>query len=313
MLGISFNWFSTNVLLKFAQDCVIYSDIRECWERRWSLDKHYTQLQVLTLWEGSGSGCHFRMTINDGFKKLVVNLIEEARLVKQERRRNRNRRAVIKSLFERGLEIVDELPGYDETDVVGLTGEIVMGDFIVNLTLEPIFPKWRYTGTSKSSGIDLVARERSGEDWDLILYEAKHLHNEIRSAGAKLCHNLVRNRFKIGIDEFELDKTKLNLANLLMKLGDFIRLGEATGSDVSLTNEYRNLISAGLKNDRYRVNVVALVDAKYCNRLTFGQSVSNISYPLQIGESHSLTLTLIESTYLEEVTDEVCSNFVGAI
>jgi len=276
------------------------------------LDKRYTQLQVLILWEGTGAGHHFRMTMSGEFKEFVTDQIEEARLVKQERRRSSSRAAVIKSLFERGLEVVDELTGYDENDVVGLTGEIIMEDFVINLALEPIFPKWRYTGTSRSPGIDLVARERSGGDWELVLYEAKHLHNEIRSAGAELCHNLVRNKFKIGIDEFELDETRLNLASIMMKLGDYIRLGEATGSDVSSTKEYRNLISAGLINDRYRVNVVVLVDAKYCSRSTFRQSVSNISNPLQIGESHSLTLTLAESTYLEELTDEVCSNFVGA-
>jgi hypothetical protein len=277
------------------------------------LDKRYTQLQVFTLWEGSGAGHHFRMTISGEFKKFVTNQIEEARLVKREQRRNSSRRAVIRSLFERGLEGVDELPGYDETDMVGLAGEIITEDFVINLALEPIFPKWQYTGTSKSPGIDLVARERSGEGWELVLYEAKHLHNEIRNAGAELCHNLVRNKFKIGIDEFELDNTKLNLASIMMKLGDFIRLGKATESDVARATEYRNLISACLRNDRYRVNVVVLVDAKYCGKSTFRKSVSNISNPLQIGESHSLTLVLMESIYLEEVTDEVCSNFVGAI
>ena len=277
------------------------------------MDKRYTQLRVLILWGGSGAGHQFRMTVNGEFKKFVTSQIEEARLVKRERRRNSSRSGVIRSLSERGLELVDELPGYDETDVVGLAGEIIVEDFVASLALESIFPKWQYTGTSKSSGIDLVARERSGEDWELVLYEAKHLHNEIRSAGAKLCHNLVRNKFKIGIDEFEIDKTKLNLASIMMKLGDYIRLGKATGSDVNKTKEYRDLISAGLINDRYRVNVVVLVDAKYCNKSTFQQSVSNILNPLQIGESHSLTLTLIKSTFLEYVTDEVCNSFVGAI
>jgi len=277
------------------------------------LDGRYTKLKILMLWKGSGAGHNFRMTISEDFSKFVADQIEEARLVKREKRINSSRRAVIKSLLERGLKVIEDLPGYDETDLVGLAGEIITEDFVINLAHKPIFPKWRYTGTSKSLGIDLVAREQTGEEWELVLYEAKHLHNEIRNAGAELCHNLVRNKFKIGIDEFELDKTRLNLASIMMKMGDFIRLGEATGSDVSSTREFRNLISAGLKNDRYRVQAVVLVDAKYCSESTFRRSVSNIAKPLQVGESHFSTLTLIESKYLEKLTDEVCNNFVGAI
>lgn len=276
------------------------------------MDERYASLDCLTLWGGIGCGHRFHSAIDNDFRKFILNQIDEARRVRQERRKDRNLRNVIKSLSERGLEIVDKLTGYDENDVVGLTGEIVMEDFIVDLSFEPVFPKWRYSGTSKSRGIDLVARKRFGDDWELVLYEAKHLHDEIRNQRAELCHNSIRSRFKTGMEGFELDKTRFDLANILGKMGDSIRLSEAAGSDATLIREYRNLISEGLSKDSYSVNVVAFADAKHCNDTTFQRSVTEIPIPLQVGRNHSANLTLIESAHLEETTEEVYAIFAGA-
>lgn len=266
----------------------------------------------MVLWGGSGAGHYYHMDVNGEFKLFVTDQVKEAIRVKQERRRENSRRAVVRSLLGRGLEIVDELSGYDENDLIGLIGEIVINDFVVNLGIEPILPKWRYTGTSKSSGVDLVGREKLGNAWELALYEAKHLHDEVRNTETE-CYTLIRGKFKIGIDEFESEKTKLDLASILIQLGEFIRVGEATKSDTSSTKEYRDFISSSLKDDRYRVNVVALVDTMYCNETTLEQSISKISSPLEVGKNHLVLLNLIEAESLEKTTNEVCESFVGTI
>jgi hypothetical protein len=266
----------------------------------------------MILWGGSGAGHCYQTDANGEFQIWVTNQVKEALRIKQERRKESSRRAVVKSLLERGLDIVDELSGYDENDLVGLIGEIAVNDFIANLGIEPILPKWQYTGTSKSRGIDLVAREKLGNTWELTLYEAKHLHNEVRNTETE-CYTLIRGKFKIGIDEFESEKTQFDLANILIKLGKFIKLGEAIKSDTSSTKEYRDLISSSLKNDGYRLNVVALIDTKYCDKTTFEQSVSQIPSPLEVGKNHLVLLNLIEAESIEKTTDIVCENFVGAI
>ena len=276
------------------------------------MGKRYTQLATVKLWNGVGTGCRFCMSLSSTLKDFVMKQMQEARRIKRERLRNRSVREVIKSLFVRGIEIVEELPGYDVIDVVGLIGEIILEDFVSNSILEPIFPKWRFGGTSKSRGIDLVARKWWGEKWELILYEGKHIHDEARNSKKELCHNLIKSKFKIGLDEFEYEKTKFNLASIVMCLDDLITRGEAIKSDVSRTKEYRHLISTGLINDRYQVNVVVTIDAKYCDDTTFDRSISKLRNPVEVGEDHHVTLTLLESALLEKATDEVCDNFVGA-
>jgi len=103
------------------------------------------------------------------------------------------------------------------------------------------------------------------------------------------------------------------LANIIMWLDNLIRRGEAIKLNVSLTKEYRHLISTGLINDRYQINVVVTVDAKYCDDTTFDRSISKLPNPVEVGENHQVTLILLESTLLEKATDEVCDNFVGAL
>ena len=276
------------------------------------MSRRYIQLRSLTLWQGAGEGNFYDAIMDDEFGKSLKINIEEAIRIKQERQTNRSRIAVINNLSERGLNFVNELSGYDQNDLIGLIGEIVTDDFIINLSLETIFPKWRYTGTSKSRGIDLVARERIGEEWKLMLYEAKHLHDEIRNSAEKLYNNLLRGKFENGIDEFESEKTKLNLAYVKMKLGDFIRLGEATGTDVDIVKEHWSLISVGLREDRYRINIVVLADDEYCKDETL-QSIFKISNPTMEEGNHFLTLTLIKTIHLEKMTDEMCLAYVGAI
>ena len=185
--------------------------------------------------------------------------------------------------------------------------------FICSRSLETVFPKWRYTGTSKSRGIDLVAREKSENEWNLILYESKHIHDEIRNSENKSTIFMLRNKFENGIEEFESKKTKLNLASILIHLGDFIRIGEATGTDVSLIKDYWKLISESLKSNRYSLVVVILADDKYCNNTEHIQHMYEVSSSLKDKGNHILTLTLIESKYLEKMTDEMCCDYVGSI
>jgi len=277
------------------------------------LGKRYAQLATVKLWNGVGTGCRFGMSFDSALKDFLMKQMEEARRVKGKSRRNRSVREVIKSLFARGIGIGEELLGYDAVDVVGLIGEIILENFVINSNSESILPKWRFGGTSKSRGIDLVARKRVSEQWELILYEVKHSHDEVRNSKPELCHNLIKRKFKIGLDELAYEKTKWNLTNIIMWLDDLITRGEALKLDVSPTKEHRHLISTGLVNDRYEINVVVAVDAKYCGDTTFNRSVSGLPNPVEVGENHLVTLTLLESTLLEKATDEVCDNFVGAL
>lgn len=276
-----------------------------------SLIERYATLYQLRLWEGFGSGNCVRLLFTEGIEKILMALIDEARRLKQERLRDRDLRSVVKSLTKRGIEITDELVGYDQNDIVGLIGEMIAEGFSNHLGNDSIFPKWRYSGSSKSRGIDLVARQRSDRKWQLVLYEAKYLHEEVKGMEPDLCCHRIKNRFAVGIDEFEEEKTKFDLASIVIRLGDFVRLGEAVGSDVSSTREYLELISEGLRRNEYFINVATLVDEKYCNDDTLHKSVIDIEKPFHVGDHHP-TLILIRSPNMEEVTDRLCSTYVGS-
>ena len=271
------------------------------------------ELRSLKLWQGKGKGCHFDRQSNGALKNFVQNHLEEAKQVKQERRNSSSRRAVIKSLAERRLHISEKLTGYDKTDIVGLVGEIVSEDFLTSGSLEPIFLKWRYTGTSKSKGIDLVARNNPGKTVEVVLCEAKHPHDEIRDLKIERCHSLIGSKFRLGIDEFEHEKTLLNLASILIHLGTVVRLEKAISSNASLAQEHYAFISECLRKDSYCIYVLAVVDARYCNADTLDRCTIGILDPAEINSSHPVTLTLIQSGGLEQTTDEMCDSYVGAI
>jgi len=276
-----------------------------------SLARQYTQLTTLELWNGVGTGFRYHMSCDDTFRDFVMTQMQEARRIKTSLRK-RSVREVIKNLSVRGIEIVEELVEYDASDIVGLIGEIVLEDFATNPSMEPIFPKWRIGGTSKSRGIDLVARMKMNGQWVLILCEAKHIHKAAKNSRQELRHNLIKSRFRIGLDEFENEKTKINLLNIVMGLNDIIARGEAVKLDVELAKEYRNLISMGLANDRYQINVVVLIDAKYCDETLLDRSISELPIPVEVGGNRQITLTLLESHLIEKATDGVCHNFVGS-
>jgi len=158
----------------------------------------------------------------------------------------------------------------------------------------------------------LIARQKQGEGWKLKLYEAKHAHNEVKDAVCE-CHAQLRVRFRIGLDEFADEKTQSNIAGVLMRLGDFIRIGEAMGTDVTLVKEYWGSIREGLEHDCYSIDVVVLVDIKYCNDKTLQHSVSQISKPLDVGKNHAIRLDLVEIELLEKTTEEACEEFAGAV
>jgi len=258
-------------------------------------------------------GYHYNRQSNGSFRDFVRNNLDEARRVKQERHKSASRRAVIRSLAERELHVSEKLTGYDKTDIVGLIGEIISEDFLTSGALEPIFLKWRYTGTSKSKGIDLVVRNSSGKDLELVLCEAKHPHDEIRDLQIERCHNLIGSKFRLGIDEFEHEKTLLNLANILIHLGAGIRLGKAMISNISLAQEHYAFISECLRKNSYCIDVCAVVDTQYCNVDTLNRSTTGILGPTGTDSSHSVTLALIQSGGLEQITDEMCDSYVGAI
>lgn len=264
----------------------------------------------ILIWKGSGRAQHASFTIDKKFENTLATSITTAAEYKQERTRNQNAEKILKSLSSRGFSVKEELPKYDFDDLVGLIGEMVLEEFVRRNGSELLFAKWKVSGTSKSRGIDLVARKFS-KQWTLTLFEAKHLHVAVKGKPKDRCYPEISSRFRNGLAEFEREVTVFNLSNILAKISYSIRHGRALGSEDTNLTLIRDFLSSRLRNEDYSLEVVTCIDSRYCEDVTLGKSTEHVDRPAGIG-SHDTCLTLLEAERLEELSDQIGEEHVQA-
>ena len=275
------------------------------------LSDNYFEKQVISHPELMGKCCSFSANSVTKFETLISDSLKEALLVRQQCRCESSRREVIKNIRDRGVSITNRLSGYDKNEVIGLIGEIVMANFVECSGSKMIYVKWREAGTSKSKGIDLIAMDADTDLSEIKLCEAKHIHSEQDMTSNYI--SLLKGRFRAGLDEFESEKTQLNLSSVIMKLGKAIHVGEAAMTDQTAAKGYYTLITSSLKENRYRIRIVVLIDQKYCNTAALMDSTAQITRPLKVGKEHKIDLSLLELEALEEITKEMCEAYDGAV
>jgi len=280
-------------------------------ESEGSIASCYELVSELKLWEDSGDCCLFRLNIDSELFFFLMNNLEEAKQIKNEKRNERSLYHVIRDISLRGVILIGQIIEIDKKDLVGLTGEILTEFFIHNQDLELIYSKWRFSGSSKSRGIDLIAREKESGEWFVVLFESKHIHDEVKGIKIERIPSIIRNKYRLGIDEFEVEKTMLSIARLTMQIGEDIRRGESMGGNVTLFKRNKDLLSKCLDYDDFQVRVIVFIDKKYFMRDTFYNSIDLIQKPIHLGERRRVMLMLVESKSLEEITDKVCDKFVG--
>jgi len=276
-----------------------------------SPESPFERIHELDLWDQSGTGNNYRFKIDETLFDFIHFNLDEAQRIKNEKAKERTPNRLLEDLSLRGLRFVGEIIKIDKNDVVGLIGEILSETYAKSQDYEMIYPKWKVSGSSKSRGIDLVARSFEHNEWVLILCESKHIHEEVKNIRNELSASRIRNRFNEGLNEFEFEKTLLSLARIIIKIGDNIRLGETMGGNVDRYNEYKTFLSKCLADNDYDIHVIVFIDLMHCDDKTFMKSIATIAKPIQVGESHYVVLTVIESENIEAATNEACEIFVG--
>ncbi len=265
---------------------------------------------TVSVWDGRGTARSFELDMDKRLKSRIYKSMETASKLKQERLTSSSVGKVISSIEKHGTLVGQPLPTYDIDDAVGLMGEMITQEFSKSQGFESLFAKWESGGTSKSRGIDLVVR-RFERAWELRLLEAKHLHESVKGIARGACSQKIQRRFADGLDEFEQERTLINLAAIIVKLSGANRVSRAAGTRNEQLEEVFRFLLSQLVYDRYSLEVVACIDAKYCDEGTLKASVRSVVNPVHVGD-HSVCLTLLEIDHSENTTERICEDYVGS-
>lgn len=258
----------------------------------------------LDLWLGIGKARHFQCSIDSSFQDILKKSMAEAAQVRRERRTSKTRKSLLESLRRAGINASSQTGLKDREDDIGLIGEIIVEHASTARKYEILWPKWKVGGTSKSPGIDVVAKAPRSTGSELRLVESKHLHDEIKGKTHEACSSAIKARFKDGIEEFDQNKTTLNIAGVAVQMGATIRKGRAAGLNVASLERSRDFVSSKLAQDEYAAEVVACVDSKYSTNTSLSMSVLQLQLPSSVGR-HSMNLALLACDFLEGVTDQI--------
>ena len=193
----------------------------------------------------------------------------------------------------------------DRIDSIGLIGEIIAEHFSVARKYEILWAKWRIGGTSKSRGIDLVARLRRNSESDLRLIESKHLHDELKGKNQTTCATLIKNKLGDGLEEFDQEKTRLNLAGILRKMSKTIRHIKAAMADATAIERSHAFVNSSLGQNNYSSEIVTSLDSNYCTNSTLSRCIEDLQLPSSIGK-HTMNMSILACDSLEATTDEIC-------
>ena len=257
------------------------------------------------IWLGMGRAKHFHAPLSLAFRGIIRDSMIEAAVVYRERHASKTRKALIASLNSSGFRTTAQARLGDKNDSIGLVGEIIAEHFSVSRKYEILWAKWRAGGTSKSPGIDLVARIGRNSTSNLRLIESKHLHDELKGKNAVACIPLIKVKLSDGIEEFDQDRTRLNLAGILRKMSKMIRHLKAAMSNPKAIERSHDFVRSSLAQNEYSSEIVASLDSKYCTNSTLSHCVANLQLPSSIGK-HTVNLIILACDSLEATTDEIC-------
>jgi hypothetical protein len=259
------------------------------------------------IWTGSGRAQSFKAEINPELKGRLIQGFNTAIRSRQEKLNSVNAGTLLESLKRRGFVVSSPLPVYDQDDVTGLVGEILTKEVLVMRGFEPLSSKFEASGTSKSRGIDLVMR-KFVRRWELRLIEAKHLHKAMKEKATSDSPAEIRRRFSDGLDEFERDRTLVNLALVIIPLVHAARNARSTGASMADLESKIDFLISKLKDEDYTLEVAVCIDSKYCENSALDATVSPMLKRDEVG-LHEVSLCLLETIGLEFFTTEVCSEY----
>ena len=264
-----------------------------------------SEVDSFDIWLGMGKARHLHVSLTEKLQLGLKDSMAEAASIYRERRASVTRKTLIANLNSFGLPATTQTKLVDRNDSIGLIGEIIAEHMSTARKHETLWAKWKVGGTSKSPGIDLLTKFHRGSESNLRLIESKHIHDEIKGKHPSMCAASIKGRLSDGLEEFDQDKTRLNLAGILIKMSKMIRYLRAANSSTTTIEQSHDFVNSSLLQDEYSSEVVTSLDSKYCTKSTLSPCVKDLQLPSSVGK-HTMNLTILACDSLEAITDKIC-------
>ncbi len=256
------------------------------------------QDEIKEVWRDFAQGKLYETDLMPAQRELEKSL-KSATQNNQNRKNKLDRKIIVNRILKRGIDLTSTkvTSAMDSNDITGLIGEIIAEDFILTDKVEALFVKWHEHGTSKSKGIDLVVRRINNGNFDLILVEAKHSH---KFSNAK---RTIKHRFEEAIDEFEIEKTLLNLLGIINWMSITIEKLKAYSEDYQELEEKCIFLENKINDMSYMIQIVTCIDNDAYDGIIFKDLMKQITSDKDIGNPSKLTMELLRIKTLHHFTD----------
>ena len=233
-------------------------------------------------------------------EKIIRDSIQKARSIKKQKSLEKNNSQVL-SYLQDVMPIINFSDALDYNDMMGLIGEIVSELHHEQcLRHDPVYVKWRDTGTSKSCGLDLVFHKNN----QLISIECKHPHESLRNHtnNALAILFITINRGFVRHDDY---RTTEFIAKLHTRYSKTKRLLDGAHSDTTeLTNKMNLLRELIKKNDL--IEEVELVADQIHHTFDISKDLSdkiNFDKISKTSKQSGVNLLLLEN--IQEMSEDV--------
>ena len=208
--------------------------------------------------------------------KSISDSIKLALQLKQEKEKEKSNSIQLKLLKASNLPIpVYDTKYFDSDDLIGLIGEIISENFIINNNNDnnTFYIKWREFGTSKSRGLDLIFEN----DGTLLIFECKNPHKSFSKINPKYNDVIAH-----ALDEAFIQNSDLKVIHDIIRLYNRYfkqrRFLSANGMTTDEMDEKITIIEKCIDKNSFKVNGSVTTDKKSLKHITLKNLESKIHF-----------------------------------
>ena len=188
-------------------------------------------------------------------EEIIRDSIRKARRIKKQKSLEKNKSQILSDLRDI-IPVTNFSDALDYDDMMGIIGEIV-SEIHHKLCLghNPVYVKWRDTGTSKSRGLDLLFHKNNR----LISIECKHPHESLRNP-ANNALTILSKTANQGFVRHDDHRTEEFIVKLYARCLENTRFSDGTHSDTTELDNKINLLRKLMQENDWVEEVELVAD-----------------------------------------------------
>lgn len=232
---------------------------------------------------------------------VLDSAICNALSIKKQKIEEKNSSYYIEYLQSNDIPIVQYSSKLDYDDMMGLIGEIISELHHTHCTKkEPLYIKWRETGTSKSKGLDLVFHENDR----VYSIECKHPHESLMKIENKKLTSVVKT-INDGLVTHTDERTLEFLARLLKRYLQEKRFLVGSKMNITDVDSKIKIIENLIEKNNFVSEINIVSDKKYENDLEKNNLDTNLDFKKYEFISQSIIVLLILLENIEKISEEM--------